>query len=73
MSELTTTNATDSSPARILPDVAICRVKPIGTIAGFAHCLVDRPMECKYVLYFGEGNICRHSCWKDFIVRATRF
>lgn len=54
-------------PARILPDPAICSVRPIGTITGFASCLVDRPMECRYVLYFGEGNICRNPRWKEFI------
>lgn len=58
-------------PARMLPDPAICRVRPIGTITGFAHCLVDCPVECRYVLYFGEGNICRYSGWKQFIAKET--
>lgn len=59
-------------PARVLPDPALCKVTAIGEIAGFAHCQVDRPTECKYVLYFGEGNICRHPRWKDFLAGTPR-
>lgn len=64
---MTPMNESTPAAARILPDPAICRVTPIGTIAGFAQCHVDRPVECKHVLYFGEGNICRHPCWKEFL------
>jgi hypothetical protein len=65
-------NESNPAPARILPDPAICGVTPIGVIAGFARCLVDRPMECRFVLYFGEGNICRHPRWQEFIVSQPR-
>jgi len=54
---------------RVLPDRDICHVRPIGTIHEFANCMVERPIECPYVLYFGEGNICRNPQWKEFIVR----
>jgi hypothetical protein len=53
--------------SRVLPDPAVCATKPIGAIFDFGKCLVDKPVECKYVLYFGEGNICRHPKWKDFV------
>ena len=59
-------NESTPSPGRILPDSTICKVRPIGTLSGFAHCLVERPMECRFVLYFGEGNICRHPKWREF-------
>lgn len=60
-----------TSPVRMLPDPAICRVRQIGTISGFAHCLVNQPVECRYVLYFGQGNICRYAGWKEFLVKET--
>ncbi len=68
-------NNNDTPPypaARVLPDPAICKVREIGAISGFAHCLVERPLECKHVLYFGEGNICRHPRWRDFLSAANR-
>jgi hypothetical protein len=61
-----------SNPVRVLPDPAICRVRSIGSIAGFAHCLVRRPAECPHVLYFGEGNICRHPDWKQFLESGAK-
>ena len=54
-------------PERVLPDRTLCLVRPIGTISAFANCLVERPKECPYVLYFGEGNVCRYPQWRDFI------
>ena len=56
-----------SVPDRTLPNSAICRTHSIGLISDFGNCLVDRPIECPYVLYFGEGNICRHPGWKNFL------
>jgi hypothetical protein len=67
MSHMTAMNESQPTPARVLPDPAICRVRPIGSISAFGQCQVDRPVECRYVLYFGEGNICRHPRWKEFI------
>ncbi|HWB58283.1 MAG TPA: hypothetical protein VG733_02280 [Chthoniobacteraceae bacterium] len=56
----------NNATQRILPDPSICKARAIGAITGFAQCLVERPMECRYVLYFGEGNICRHPRWREF-------
>ena len=60
-------NEMHSQPVRVLPDRTLCRVRPIGTISAFANCLVERPKECPYVLYFGEGNVCRYPQWREFI------
>ena len=61
-------DAGHSEPVRVLPDRAVCRVRPIGTISDFANCLVEHPKECPYVLYFGEGNVCRYPQWREFVL-----
>ena len=45
--------------ARKLPDIEICQIKEIG-IAGFDQCMVEYPVECFYVLPFGNNYFCRH-------------
>jgi len=62
-------NSDETPPGanRVLPDKSLCLVKSIGTISEFANCLVERPKECPYVLYFGEGNVCRYPQWREFI------
>jgi hypothetical protein len=68
MPDLTPPSASIPNSGRILPDAAVCRTLKIGFIAEFGNCLVERPMECPHVLYFGEGNICRHPKWREFLV-----
>ena len=65
---VSTSSEAHPDPDRVLPDRTVCHVRPIGTISAFANCLVDRPKECPYVLYFGEGNVCRHPKWREFII-----
>lgn len=71
MQDSTPAQDVQPSPARVLPDPEICGARPIGAISGFGHCMVDRPVECRYVLYFGEGNICRHPLWREFSARRA--
>jgi hypothetical protein len=71
MSDLTAANEIPFGPTRTLPDPAVCGAKPIGAISVFGHCMVDRPVECRYVLYFGEGNICRHPRWREFAAKHS--
>ena len=52
---------------RALPDPAICRTRPIGEIQSFATCLVECPITCRYVMGYGNGYLCKHPNWKDFI------
>ena len=61
-----------SEPVRVLPDKTVCRVQPIGTVSDFANCLVEQPKECPYVLYFGEGNVCRFPRWREFVIPAKK-
>jgi len=65
-------NAGHSEPERVLPDRTVCHVRPIGTVSDFANCLVEQPKECPYVLYFGEGNVCRYPQWRDFVVPVKK-
>ena len=67
MSDASISRGPESTGERTLPDRNICHVRPIGTIRDFANCMVERPIECPHVLYFGEGNICRNPQWKEFI------
>jgi len=69
MIEATPGNVTQSPPERVLPHADTCHVRSIGAISDFANCLVEQPVECPFVLYFGEGNICRNPIWKQFLRR----
>jgi len=65
---MTPSDTPEPALARVLPHPRVCRTRTIGVITGFGSCLVERPIECPYVLYFGEGNICRHPSWKGFML-----
>lgn len=52
---------------RVLPDPNICRTKPIGEIKSFATCHVDAPFTCPHAMSYGNGYLCRHPTWKDFV------
>jgi hypothetical protein len=51
---------------RELPDPAVCRTRPIGSIKTFAACLVDQPIGCPNAIKVGEYIYCEHLHWKDF-------
>ena len=61
-----------SELVRVLPDKTVCRVQPIGIVSDFANCLVVQPKECPYVLYFGEGNVCRYPRWREFVAPVEK-
>jgi len=60
-------NSLEPQTPRVLPDPKICRTTPIGDIRLFGTCLVNNPIECAQAFNFGDGYICRHPNWKDFI------
>jgi len=53
---------------RDLPDLNICRTRPIGSIKTFGACLVNCPTGCPYVVNFSEGHFCEHVNWNKFVL-----
>ena len=55
---------------RELPDPEICRTREGGVLDPFPKCLVKCPVDCRYVLVYERGYICkfcRHPNWEAFV------
>jgi hypothetical protein len=59
----------NNKPARVLPDVAICRARRSGVI-DMAYCLVDKPHGCKYAEPFKGKIFCFHPEREEIMART---
>lgn len=71
MSDSTPNPERDATPTRIPPHPLICRTRPIVGMTSCADCLAERPVECQHALSCGDGHLCLHTNWKDFVPSQT--
>jgi len=60
-------NQGDIHGERLLPDPDICRTSAIGSIRSFATCHVVGPSECRHAMGYGDGYLCKHPDWQQFL------
>ena len=59
----------EPKPARMLPDVAICRARHSG-FGRYVDCLMHNPSRCPYALSFGYGGFCRNPEREEIVART---